>query len=166
MWVLRRRNAARTLHRLRFARVDIFGQTHPLETMLIGELYPQIKWAHVSCVVLSGGLFALRAAFAVTGSAYANHAMLRRLSYAIDTTLLAAALLLASIIHQWPFVQPWLTTKVLLLLAYIALGLITLRLGKTRPIRLACFVAALIVYSFIISVAITHDSRGLFLLFV
>jgi len=90
---------------------------------------------------------------------------LRHLSYAIDTVLLAAALLLASNIHQWPFVQPWLTTKVLLLLAYIGLGLIALRLGKTRPVRLACFVAALIVYSLIISVALTHDSRG-FLLFV
>lgn len=132
---------------------------------MIGELYQQIKWVHISCVVLSGGLFALRAVFAVTGSAYANHAMLRRLSYAIDTTLLAAALLLASIIHQWPFIQPWLTMKVLLLLAYIALGLIALRLGKTRPVRLACSGAALIVYSFIISVALTHDSRG-FLLFM
>ncbi len=131
-----------------------------METTLIGELYPQIKWAHISCVALSVGLFALRTVFAVTGSAYANHATLRRLSYAIDTTLLAAALLLASIIHQWPFVQPWLTTKVLLLPAYIALGLIALRLGRTRPVRLACFVAALIVYSFIISVALTHDSRG------
>jgi uncharacterized membrane protein SirB2 len=136
-----------------------------LEAILIGELYPQIKWVHVSCVVLSGGLFAVRGVFAVTGSAYANHAMLRHLSYAIDTVLLAAALLLASNIHQWPFVQPWLTTKVLLLLAYIGLGLIALRLGKTRPVRLACFVAALIVYSLIISVALTHDSRG-FLLFV
>jgi uncharacterized membrane protein SirB2 len=136
-----------------------------LERALIGELYPQIKWAHVSCVVLSGGLFALRGVFAVTGSAYANHAILRRLSYAIDTILLAAALLLSSIIHQWPFVQPWLTTKVLLLPAYIALGLIAQRFGKTRPVRLACFAAALIVYSFIISVALRHDPRG-FLLFV
>ncbi len=132
---------------------------------MIGEFYPQIKWVHVSCVVLSGGLFALRGLLAVTGSAHANHAVLRHLSYVIDTTLLAAALLLASIIHQWPFVQPWLTTKVLLLLAYIALGVIALRPGKAGPVRLACFVAALIVYSFIISVAITHDSRG-FLLFV
>jgi uncharacterized membrane protein SirB2 len=107
----------------------------------------------------------MRGVLAVTGSAYANHAILRRLSYAIDTIMLAAALWLASIIHQWPFVQPWLTTKVLLLLVYIALGLIALRFGKTRPVRLACFTVALIVYSFIISVAITHDSRG-FLLFV
>jgi len=132
---------------------------------LIGELYPQIKWAHISCVVLSGGLFALRGVFVLTGSAFANDVILRRLSYAIDTILLAAGLLLASIIHQRPFVQPWLTTKVLLLLGYIALGFVALRFGKTRPMRLACFAAALIVYSFIISVALTHDSRG-FLLFV
>jgi len=108
----------------------------------------------------------IRGSVCVAGSIYGDRLSvreprnLRRLSYAIDTTLLAAALLLASIIHQWPFVQPWLTTKVLLMLAYIALGLIALRLGKTRPVRLACFVAALIVYSFIISVALTHDSRG------
>ncbi len=131
----------------------------------MSEFYPQIKLAHISCVVLSGALFAVRGICAVNGSAYANHPVLRRLSYTIDTALLAAALLLANIIGQWPFVQTWLTAKVLLLLAYIALGLIALRFGKSRPVRLACFVAALIVYSFIISVALTHDPRG-FLLFV
>ena len=130
----------------------------------MSEFYLQIKWAHIACVMLSVGLFTLRGVGAVTGSSYSNHASLRRLSYAIDTTLLVTALTLAGIIDQWPFVQLWLTTKVMLLVAYIALGLYALRLGKTRTIRLACFVSALVVYGFIVGVALTHDPRGLILL--
>jgi uncharacterized membrane protein SirB2 len=140
-------------------------RTHRLVKILLSELYLQIKWTHIACVALSGGLFALRGVFAVTGAAYANHTLLRRLSYVIDSALLAAALLLASIIHQWPFVQPWLTTKVVLLVAYITIGLFAMRLGKTRAVRLACFISALILYSLIVGVAVTHDPRG-FLLFL
>ena len=138
-------------------------RTHPLVTSLVGELYPQIKWVHISCVILSGALFTLRGVFALTDSAYAGHILLRRLSYVIDTTLLAAALLLASIIHQWPFAESWLTAKVLLVVAYIAFGLIALRLGNAKSVRIVCFVVAIITYCFIVSVAITHNPRGLLL---
>jgi uncharacterized membrane protein SirB2 len=130
----------------------------------VSEFYSQIKWAHISCVMLSVSLFTLRGVCAVTGSRYSNNASLRRLSYAIDTTLLVTALTLAGIIDQWPFVQPWLTAKVILLVAYIALGLYALRLGKTRTIRLACFISALLVYGFMVSVALAHDPRGFMLL--
>jgi uncharacterized membrane protein SirB2 len=46
-------------------------------------------------------------------------APLRYLSYSIDTVLLTAALMLATILHQYPFVHGWLTTKVLLLFCYV-----------------------------------------------
>ena len=49
-------------------------------------------------------------------------APLRYLSYTIDTVLLTAALMLATILHQYPFVHAWLTVKVLLLVVYIVLG--------------------------------------------
>ena len=49
-------------------------------------------------------------------------APLRYLSYTIDTVLLTAALMLATILHQYPFVHAWLTVKVLLLVVYVVLG--------------------------------------------
>ena len=127
------------------------------------EFYPQIKFVHVACVVLSGSLFAARGLLALAGSRLANHAIVRYVSYAIDTTLLTAALMLTSILHQYPFVQSWLTAKVLLLLVYIVLGVFALRRGRTRTIRAACFIAALAVFLFIVSIAGAHDPRGLLL---
>jgi uncharacterized membrane protein SirB2 len=124
--------------------------------------YSEIKWLHVACVVASGTLFSLRGALMLCGSRYANYLALARLSYVIDTTLLAAAVLLVLIIHQYPFVQAWLTVKVLLLFVYIFLGIFALRRGKTRRSRAGYFLAALVVYGFIISVAVTHDPVGVF----
>ena len=128
------------------------------------EFYPQIKFVHVLCVILSGSLFAVRGLLMLAGAGVANHAAVRYLSYAIDTTLLTAALMLTTILHQYPFANGWLTTKVLLLVVYIVLGVFALRRGRTRAIRAAFYVAALAVFLFIVSVARLHDSRGVLLL--
>jgi len=129
------------------------------------EFYPQIKFVHVLCVVLSGSLFALRGTvMLLAGPAPPNHAALRYLSYAIDTTLLTAALMLVTMLHQYPFVQAWLTVKVLLLGLYIVLGVYALRRGSTRAVRGACLLAALVVFACIAGVAHMHDPRGLLLL--
>jgi uncharacterized membrane protein SirB2 len=126
------------------------------------EFYPEIRHVHVGAVIASGSLFAFRGALMLAGSRLANHAALRYLSYAIDTTLLTAALMLTTILHQYPFVQGWLTAKVLLLAVYIVLGSLALKRGRTRAIRAGCGVAALCVYVFIASIARLHDPRGAF----
>jgi len=126
------------------------------------EFYPQIKFVHVAAVILSGSLFALRGMLMLARSRWTNHAALRGLSYAIDTTLLTAALMLVTILHQYPFVQAWLTAKVLLLVAYVALGTLALKRGRTRGVQVACFFAALAVFAMIVGIARAHDPRGWF----
>lgn len=125
------------------------------------EFYTQIKFVHVLCVILSGTLFAVRGILMLARSRYVNHPLLRYLSYAIDTSLLTAALMLVSILHQYPFVQNWLTAKVLLLILYIVLGTFALRRGRTLRVRATCYFVALGVYAFIISVAHAHNPWGL-----
>jgi uncharacterized membrane protein SirB2 len=107
-------------------------------------------------------LFSARGVFMWTESRCANALALRRLSYAIDTLLLGSAVALVGILHQFPFVSSWLTAKLLLLVVYILLGIFALRRGRTRLTRQVCFVAAMSVYAFIISIAMTHNPRGLF----
>ncbi|MEO8460527.1 MAG: SirB2 family protein [Dokdonella sp.] len=126
------------------------------------EFYPQIKFVHVLCVILSGSLFAVRGMMMLARSRHTNHPALRYLSYAIDTTLLTAALMLVTILHQYPFVQAWLTVKVLLLIVYVVLGTLALKRGRTRAMQVGCYVAALAVYLFIVSVARAHASWGIF----
>ena len=128
------------------------------------EYYPQIKDVHIAAVVASGLLFLLRGIAVQAGARWAMAAPLRWLSYAIDSVLLTAALMLVTILQQYPFVQAWLTTKVVLLAVYVVLGTFALRRGRTPRVRLACFLAALGVYGFIASVAVEHHPLGALLL--
>ena len=126
------------------------------------EFYPQIKWVHVAAVLASGTLFLVRGLALQLDARWAMSAPLRYLSYSIDVVLLTAALMLATLLHQYPFVHAWLTVKVLLLMGYIVLGSLALKRGRTKPARVLYWIAALLVYGFIISVARAHHPLGIF----
>jgi uncharacterized membrane protein SirB2 len=124
------------------------------------EFYPQIRLVHIACVIASGLLFALRGSLMLAGVRAYNHIALRALSWTIDTTLLTAALMLATLLHQYPFVHGWLTVKVLLLVTYIGLGTMALKRSQDSRRRAWWFIAALAVYLTIISVARAHHPLG------
>ena len=124
------------------------------------EFYPHIKWVHVAAVLASGALFMLRGLALHMGARWPMAAPLRYLSYTIDTVLLTTALMLTTILHQYPFVNGWLTVKVVLLVLYVLLGSYALKRGRTRAVRIACWLAALAVYGLIISVARAHHPLG------
>jgi len=128
---------------------------------IVIEFYPQIRFVHIAAVILSGSLFMLRGVLMLAKSRWTNHPALRWLSYAIDTTLLTAALMLVTILHQYPFVQAWLTAKVLLLVVYIVLGTFALKRGRTRRVQVTCYFAAMFVFAFIVSIARAHDAWGI-----
>ncbi len=125
------------------------------------EFYVQIKWVHVAAVILSGALFFIRGGAQILGAGWTMAAPLRYLSYTVDTVLLTAALMLATILHQMPFVNGWLTAKVLLLVVYIVLGSYALKRAPTRRARALCWIAALAVYVFIASIARAHHPLGI-----
>jgi uncharacterized membrane protein SirB2 len=127
---------------------------------MLAAHYLQVLHVHVGCVVLSGCLFGGRALLRVMDNPLANQRGLRLLSYVIDTTLLIAAVLLTLILHQYPFVNGWLTTKVLLLVLYIGLGTVALRRARTRMGCALATLAALSVFVFIIGVAVRHHPAG------
>ena len=122
--------------------------------------YPVVRLTHVSLVLISGALFGLRGLAVLSGHAWAMRRAVRRLSYGIDTGLLSAALLLLLILHLNPFATPWLLTKIVLLFLYIALGTMALKRARTPQLRRYCFVAALLCFGFMLSVALTHSPLG------
>jgi uncharacterized membrane protein SirB2 len=126
------------------------------------SFYPQIKLIHIVAVVASGSLFFIRGLALHLGGRWAMALPLRYLSYTIDTVLLTAALMLVTIVQQYPFVHGWLTMKVVLLIVYVVLGIFALKRGQTQRIRVACWLAALAIYVFIISVARAHHPAGMF----
>lgn len=126
------------------------------------EFYTEIRLVHIWSVVASGSLFALRGLALNLGAAWPKAVPLRRLSYTIDTMLLVAALLLTTVVQQYPFVDAWLTVKVLLLVVYIALGIYAFRTRRPPAVRWAAWLAALAVFGFIVSVARARDPLGIF----
>jgi uncharacterized membrane protein SirB2 len=126
------------------------------------EFYGEMKWVHVCAVIASGALFALRGAGVLAGARWPMWAPLRFLTYTIDTVLLTAALMLATILRQYPFVHGWLTVKVCLLVVYIVLGTFALRRARTPRGRALSYAAALGVFLFIVSVARAHHPLGIF----
>jgi uncharacterized membrane protein SirB2 len=119
--------------------------------------YLAVKSLHVTFVVLSISLFTLRGALQWQGVAWRRWRVLRIGPHVVDTVLLGSALWLCWIIGQYPFVQGWLTAKVLALLAYILLGRVALGRTTTAGRRLPAFVAALCFVGYIVGVALTHS---------
>lgn len=121
------------------------------------SLYLALKWIHVTCVSLSLTGFVVRGAWMMRGSTLLNRRWVRVAPHVVDTLLLASAIALALLSHQYPGVHGWLTAKVTGLLVYIILGSIALRRGRSRRVRIGFWVAALATFGYIVAVALTRN---------
>lgn len=119
--------------------------------------YVAIKYLHVGCVVLSLAGFAARGALMLAGSPLLQARFVRVAPHIVDTILLASAGWLAWFLGQYPFVHGWLTAKVLGLVAYIALGTLALKRGRTKRIRIAALLGAILSAGYVVAVALTRD---------
>ena len=124
------------------------------------EYYAQVRAAHVAAALTSGTLFLLRGALVQVGrQAWALAPLPRYLSYAVDTALLTAALMLVTILPSAVYANGWLAAKLVLLPVYIGLGWFAFRAGDPRR-RLACFAGAAIAYGCMYSIARAHNPLG------
>ena len=116
-----------------------------------------LKYLHVTCVVLSISGYLLRGVWMMRASHWLQKKWVRIAPHVIDTVLLGSAILLAIEIRQYPFVQGWLTAKVLALAAYIVVGAIGLKYGRTKKIRIAAWLGAIALFAYIVLVALTRQ---------
>jgi len=124
--------------------------------------YAAIKLVHQAAVVLSVAGFVVRGAAAFAGAAWVSGRAAKTLPHLVDTVLLLSALALAWMLRLTPGNAPWLLAKIAGLLVYIGLGVLALRPGRTRPVRLAAWLLALLTVGWIVSVALTKDPWGAF----
>ena len=111
----------------------------------------------MGCAAFSGSFFLLRGCWMLAGSAQLRRPWVKRLPHLVDAMLLASALGLAGWTHQYPGQFPWLTAKVTALMAYIVLGSVALKYGRSQRIRAAAFAAALAMFGYIVTVAVTRN---------
>jgi uncharacterized membrane protein SirB2 len=116
-----------------------------------------LKAVHVGSALLSVTGFVLRGVWMLQCSPLLKARATRIVPHVVDTVLLVSAILLALRSAQYPLVHAWLSAKVLALLAYILLGSIALKYGKTRCVRVLSFGLALGVFLYIVGVAMTRS---------
>jgi uncharacterized membrane protein SirB2 len=124
------------------------------------SVYLIVKNIHVYSVILSFALFLLRGGLMFGNSGLRQHVALRIGPHVIDTVLLASALTLSWLLQQYPFVHPWLTVKVLALVAYIVFGNLALKRARTMRLRAFFFLLAVLTFLFMASVALLHYPLG------
>lgn len=120
-------------------------------------MYFAVKHIHMLCALISISGFIVRSVWMLRDSPMLEKRWVKMLPHIVDTLLLVSALTLAALIQQYPFVHDWVTVKVIALLVYIGLGLITLRFGKNKVQRVCAFVLAVFTFCYIVLVARNHD---------
>lgn len=121
------------------------------------------KHLHMTFALLSFLGFFLRGVWMIIGSPMLHRKPVKVLPHINDTLLLVTAIALAVLIGYSPMEHGWLLTKIVALFVYIGLGVLAFRHPK-RPVRIGAWVAALIVFLYIVSVAFSKDPLGFFYL--
>ena len=119
--------------------------------------YAALKMIHVTSIVISYLLFSLRGVWMMRGSAALQQRWVKITPHIVDTVLLTSAIALAIMIDQDPVNNSWLSAKVVGLLLYIGLGMMALRFGKTRKAKISAWIAAQVVFLYIVLVALTKN---------
>ena len=119
--------------------------------------YIVVKYLHVSCAALSYGGFLARGILMLRAAPMLQARWVRIVPHVVDTMLLASAVALSVMSRRYPFVEPWLTAKVIAVVVYIGAGMVALRRGKTRRSRIIAWIVAQIVFVYIVAVAVTRN---------
>lgn len=118
--------------------------------------YLSIKLLHVTAVTLSIALFLLRAGWMLHSPQRLRLRWVRTVPHVVDTVLLLSGAWLA-----WQLgkagVGGWLPAKIAALVAYIVLGAVALRYGRTRGLRSGALAGALLAFAYMVAVAVTKS---------
>jgi uncharacterized membrane protein SirB2 len=119
--------------------------------------FASLKAIHIGTVAVSYILFFVRGIWMLSDSPLLHQRWVRIVPHVNDTLLLAAGVWMTVIIQQYPGTHGWLTAKLAGLVLYILLGLVALRPGRSKRVRATAWVAAQIVFGYIVAVAFSHN---------
>ena len=123
-----------------------------------------VKTIHVAFVALSFAGFFIRGIWMLRDSTLLRQRWVRITPQVVDTVLLVSAIVLAVQMRFSPMEQPWLMAKIIALVIYIAVGLVALRFGSSKRVRLSAWLLGLFIFMYIVSVAMSKSALGWFAL--
>lgn len=124
-------------------------------------MYLALKHLHLTIVALSLFFFVLRGLWLFMNSSLLTRKWAKVLPHVISTLLLISGIVLAVHLGMSPGSQPWLMAKITALVVYIGLGVATFKVSNPAVSK-GLWVSALLVFAYMISVAITKDPVGFF----
>ena len=116
-----------------------------------------VKHFHMTVAALSFGGFVVRGWWMLRGSPMLQRTWVRITPHIVDTLLLVSGVYMAWVLRASPTEQPWLAAKLIALVAYIVVGSVALKRGRTRTIRAVALAAAVAIFVYIVAVAISHN---------
>lgn len=124
-------------------------------------MYPIILKLHLAVIAISLVLYLCRFVFALAGSRLSIHPVAVKSAGLLAMLVLITAAALCVTIGQYPFLDGWLTEKLIGLLIYIVMGIASLKPTTARPAQLLYGVIALTAFAGTFMVARLH--AGFFL---
>lgn len=121
------------------------------------SLYAPLYGVHLTLGVATITGFLLRGYWRVTGSAWASRRMVRIVPHVIDTLFLASGIALVMVLDLAVLRNTWLLAKFAGLVAYIALGMVAMRFGRTPGVRLIAFAGAIASFAYIVGAALAKS---------
>lgn len=122
-------------------------------------MYLALKHLHLTFVALSIIFFVLRGIWLFMNSSLLGKKWLKILPHIISTLLLVSGIVLAVHLGMSPGSQPWLMAKMIALIIYIGLGVAAFKVA-IPGLQKTFWVAALIVFAYMVSVALTKNPLG------
>lgn len=86
-----------------------------------------------------------------------KHRLTRIVPHVIDAAFLASGIALIVEINLDVMQNSWLLAKFTGLIAYIGLGMVAMRFGRTQQIRLLAFVGAIAAFAYIVGAAVSKS---------
>lgn len=121
------------------------------------SLYLILKSLHETCALLTICGFLLRGYWMLQDSPLLKQKAVKIVPHVIDTLLLLSAIGLLAVLGFELIRQAWLIHKITLLVVYILLGMIALGDKYSKPIKVAAFVGAVVVFAYIVGIAVSKS---------
>jgi len=120
--------------------------------------YLYLKYLHVAIVSLSVSGFMLRSFWMLFYPERLTHSWVRIAPHIIDTLLFATGLGLAFSAGISPSEQPWFATKLIAIIIYILAGMVALRMGYGKTIRISALCIAIGAAAWAAGSALSHQA--------
>lgn len=122
-------------------------------------MYIALKHLHLTFVVISLLIFFVRGVFLFINSPLLTKKIMKIAPHIINTIMLVSGVVLAVNLGMKPGEHPWIMAKIIGLIVFIVVGVGAFKV-RNRLLQKILWIDALVVFAYIVSVAITKNPMG------